>query len=477
MNRSFAAVDLGATSGRVVVGTFATEGFGLEEVHRFPNEPIFVEGVRCWNHRVLFEETLNGLTKAVAVANDRGAPLNGIGVDSWGVDYGLVDGESSLIFPARHYRAAQESTVESAKTLVPTDEAYRRTGIIESPINTSFQWVRDSQAGLLGPGVTALMTPDLWTAWLTGERRAERTIASTTGLLDWATKDWAFDLMDRYGIPRSIVTPLVDSGSLAGRTLPHITTRIGAHDPIQVFHVGAHDTASAFAAVTDSADNSIVISCGTWALVGCLHHEPLLDSRARSHGFTNEIAADGSALIVRNLSGTWLLDECFRRWAEDDAIGDPAALREELLAAVRGGNIEVRGTFDCGSPALVGTSDMPGEINRLYQEATGQGSLDRRQMIALILTSLAHSFQDTIEKLQELTSIAPKHIVMIGGGSRIESLVHLTSAVTGLPVIVSYQEAASIGSICIQAAAAGLFDSVQDARKFVATTLGDRRND
>jgi rhamnulokinase len=470
MKSSFAAVDLGATSGRVVLGTFDGDHFLLEETHRFANDPMIIDGVRCWNHEVLFEETLTGLTKAVNHATVIGSRLRGIGVDSWGVDYGLVDTDNNLTHPARHYRSTSEQVVAEATLDVPTDEAYRRTGIIESPINTCFQFVRDSNAGLLDDSVIALLTPDLWTAWLTGTRQAERTIASTTGLLDWKSQNWAFDLMKRYGITASVVPPVVDTGTSAGFTLPHITERIGSPHPIEVIHVGAHDTANAFAAVTDLDDDSMVISCGTWALAGRLHRAPLLDERARSCGFTNEVAADGSALIVRNLSGTWLLDECLRRWAEEDGLLDFSDLRADLLADAD--NLTVDGTIDCGSPALVGTTDMPLEINRLYRLHGHDQDLDRAHTVALILQSLAQSFQDTIDQLTKLTTLSPKKIVMIGGGSRIEQLVRLTGEVTGLPVMVSHQEATSIGNICIQAVATGIQPDLRTARAFVDANNG-----
>ena len=477
MGHSFAAVDLGATSGRVVVGTFDDDGFSLTEAHRFANDPIVVDGVRCWNHDLLFAETLTGLTKAVTIAENRRSPLRGIGVDSWGVDYGLVDASNSLVYPPRHYRTAQESVVHSATTFVPSSEAYARTGIIESPINTCFQLIRDADAGLLDGSRIALLTPDLWTAWLTGARAAERTIASTTGLVDWETGNWAEDLMDRYGIPRSAVPPIVETGSRAGQTLPAITQSIGAPEPIDVFRVGAHDTANAFAAVTDSTRDAIVISCGTWALAGRLHHEPILTAQAMAYGFTNEMAADRSALIVRNLSGTWLLDECLRQWAAQDGLDDLTGLRADLLRKAANDDVSIAGAIDCGSPALVGTTDMPGEINRLYTQDTGGPSLDRVHMVALILESLAQSFADTIGQLEELTGVRPRQVVMIGGGSRIESLVERTGEVTGLPVVVSHQEATSIGSICIQAAAAGVFTDVPQARGAVDATFTGSSDD
>lgn len=470
MTRSFAAVDLGATSGRVVLGTFGPEGFALDEVHRFPNNPISVDGVLCWNVELLFEESLTGLAAAMSRAAERESTLAGIAVDSWGVDYGLVDNESRLVAPVRHYRANEEVSVHRANANVPPSEAYARTGITELAINTCFQLIRDTGLGLLQPGVTALLTPDLWSAWLTGVHGAERTIASTTGLLDWATGDWAFDLMKRWGIPTTVLAPIAATGSLAGVTLPWITERIGAPRPINVYRAPAHDTASAFAAVTSAGSDVAVISCGTWALVGCLNETPVLTAAAERAGFTNEVAADGSVLLVRNLSGTWLLEECLRIWvAEANSPNAPniQTLRAQLLTAALDPAAQVQGTIDCGDPVLIATRAMPEEIIRLHQRTAAGGDLSRPQIVHLILHSLAESFARTIELTGEITGRPLQSVTMIGGGSRIKQLVALTEAATGLRVTVSHQEATSVGNICVQAVSAGVFDTIDQARAVV----------
>ncbi len=473
-NSSFAAVDLGATSGRVVLGTFGPDGFTFDEVHRFANTPITIDKVLCWNVEYLFDETLTGLAIAYARAMECGSALAGIAVDSWGVDYGLVDDTTTLIAPVRHYRAMEDSVVRLANDMVPASEAYARTGISELAMNTCFQFIRDARLGLLQPGVTALLTPDLWTAWLTGVRGAERTIASTTGLLDWSNHDWARDLMERWGIPVTVVASIVESGSLAGFTLAAVTERIGASNPIPVYRAAAHDTASAFAAVTSVDSDAAVISCGTWALVGCINATAVLTEDAERAGFTNQVAADGSVLLVRNLSGMWLLEECLRIWAADDADANPSSkrdtstdastLRTHLFTAAENESAQVVGTIDCGAPELIGTRDMPMEILALYRRTHGDTELTRPRIVRLILESLAESFALTIARTGEITGRPRREIIMIGGGSRIEQLVALTERASGLPVRVSHQEATSIGNICVQAVSAGVFDTMDQAR-------------
>lgn len=476
IKNSFAAVDLGATSGRVVLGTFGPDGFALEEVRRFANAPITVDGVLCWNVDYLFEETLTALTLAQSFAKQWGSTLAGVSVDSWGVDYGLVDDSTTLIAPVRHYRAAENSIVEFANELVPASEVYARTGITQLAINTCFQLIRDARQGLLQPGITALLIPDLWTAWLTGVRGAERTIASTTGLLDWETQDWAKDLMERWGIPGKVLESIVESGSRAGGTLPAITKRIGALNPIPVYRAPAHDTASAFAAVTSVNSDAAVISCGTWALVGCLNATAVLTEFAEQAGFTNEVAADRSALLVRNLSGTWLLEECVRVWADEDSC-DALTLRTHLYRAAQNESVQVKGTIDCGAPELIGTRDMPKQIHEIYNRTYVDIELNRPQIVRLILESLAESFARTIVQTREITGRALVEIVMIGGGSRIEQLVSLTERATGLPVRVSHQEASSVGNICMQAVSAGLFTTMQQARVAVHAYEKGNRDD
>lgn len=475
MSRSFAAIDLGATSGRVVLGSFTDDSFDLEEVHRFPNIPITIDNTRCWDTTSLFNETLTGIGKAASSARNRGDRLAGVAADSWGVDYGLVDPQSRLVAPARHHRAAEQSFVELAHQHVPREQAYRRTGIIDLAINTCFQLMRDSKQGLLAPGVRALLMPDLWTTWLGGERGAERTIASTTGLLDWSTREWDAELMAAWSIPVDVMFDLHDAGTTAGVLSPELSTRLGVGYDIPVFRAPAHDTSSAFAAVTDPDDRAAVISCGTWALAGCVLPQPVLTVDAMNAGFTNEMSADGSALLVRNLSGTWLMDECIRAWAKADGLGDITEFRRSLIDSAMAEAVNVRGVIDCGHPDLITTTDMPALIGQLYRDRFGAENLDRVHTVRLILESLAASFAETVDQIRFVTGTPIEELVMIGGGSRIEPLVDLTRKATSLPVRVSYQEATSIGNIATQAVASGLFESISSARNFISDNLKESR--
>jgi rhamnulokinase len=245
----FAAVDLGGQSGRVVLGRVHRDRLHYREVHRFANVPLEVitdDGPRWhWDTAALWEQTLDGLAAAVRAAAALGDRLAGIGVDSWGVDYGLVSAAGELIGPAIHHRSASADLVTAADALVAPAEAWARTGIEKAPMNTSGRLAADARAGLLAPGVTALLTRDLFTFWLTGARGAERTIASTTELLDVRTGDWALDLARRWGIDAAVLPPVVPAGSHAGVTLPNTTARLGADAPVPVYQVAIDHGADA----------------------------------------------------------------------------------------------------------------------------------------------------------------------------------------------------------------------------------------
>lgn len=465
MGNAFIAVDLGAQSGRVMLGTFTDDGFTLEQLHRFANSPITIDGVLCWDAERLFDQTLEGIALAVRAASDSGDDVRGIAVDSWGVDYGLVSSSGELVAPVRHYRATDMATMQVAAKRAPFDVAYSRTGIIESPINTCYQLVRDQHLGLLHDDITALLIPDLWTFWLTGARGAERTIASTTGLLDRTTGDWSTALLSELGLEAHALAPLVDSGTLAGDTSAEITERIGADAPIPVWHVPGHDTACAFAAVTDAGRAHAVISCGTWALVGVVTTQPVLSEHARALGFTNEEGAQGAITLIRNLSGTWLLEECVREWSAQFAEPTNELRTRLLTAAATITDDQLAGLIDVGSTTLLEPGDMPARISSLYAQSTGDTQpLTPAATVRLIIESLAGAFAATITAAGELTGQPVNGIHMIGGGANIELLIDRTRAVTGLPVTVGHSEATSIGNICVQAVASGMIPSLDDAR-------------
>jgi rhamnulokinase len=454
----FAAVDLGGQSGRVVLGRVHRHRLTYREVHRFANNPRAVTtagGTRWhWDTEALWEATLDGLAVAARSAGELGDRLAGIGVDTWGVDYGLVSSAGELLGPPVHHRSASDDLVTQADAMVPAKQAWARTGIEKAPMNTSGRLAADAGAGLLRTGVTALLTPDLWTFWLTGARGAERTIASTSELLDVRTGDWALDLAESWGIDPAVLPPVVPTGSCAGGTLPELTARIGADAPVPVYRVAAHDTASAVAAATSSAGDGVV-SCGSWALAGCIAAEPALEERARRGAYTNEASADGRILLLRNLSGLWLLESCLSAGVTS---GQRARRRAELLAAAEalpdGGPV-----VDPGDPALRAPGDMPARLAALAGR-----DLSAPETVRCILDSLAAAFAHSLATAADLTGVAMHRVHLLGGGSRVSTLARSTARATGLPVVAGPAEATSIGNLMVQAVAAGEFDSLDSAR-------------
>jgi rhamnulokinase len=454
----FAAVDLGGQSGRVVLGRVHGDRLTYREIHRFANRPLAAGARWHWDTAALWEETLQGLTAAVRAAGALGDRLLGIGVDTWGVDYGLVSAAGELLGPVVHHRSATDDLVTRADALVPPEQAWARTGIEKAAMNTSGRLAADARAGLLAPGVTALLTPDLWTFWLTGGRGAERTIASTTELLDVRTGEWALDLAGKWGIDPAVLPPVSAPGSLAGHTLAEVTSRIGAEAPVPVYRVASHDTASAVAAATSTTAADGVISCGSWALAGCLAAEPALDERARRAGYTNERSADGRILVLRNLSGLWLLESCLGAWATGD---DRVRRRAELLTAAEelpdGGPV-----VDAGDPVLRAPGDMQARLVTLAGR-----ELSPARTVRCILDSLAAAFATSLHTAAELTGVPMRRVHLLGGGSRVGALARGTARATGLPVIAGPAEATSIGNLMVQAVAAGEFGSLESARDAV----------
>ncbi len=462
---AFIAVDLGAQSGRVMLGVFADDGFSLEEVHRFTNTPVVVGADLCWDVEALFEQTLAGLALAVAAAKAAEAPIGGIGVDGWGVDYGLVDADLRLVAPVRHYRATTEETMREALSHVPDSRAYAITGIDPLPINTCFQLFRDARRGML-TGTRALLTPDLWTAWLCGAVGAERSIASTTGLIDRDTLHWSAELMAAWSIPADVLPDLVPSGTIAGWTTDRVTERIGATSPIPVVRCPAHDTACAFASIADPDDGQAVISCGTWALVGCSTKVPVRSAQAHALGFTNEEGADGAITLIRNLSGTWLLDECLRDW--HDTTGESTSDLRASLIAKAAERPSSQHTIDVSAIELLEPGDMPARLNAIHRREHGDRDLEPHELVRLIIDSLAEAFAATVRDAGDLTGHRLERIHMLGGGANIPLLVERTAEASGLPVHVGSPEATSLGNVCVQAVASGMMPSIAAARRRTA---------
>jgi rhamnulokinase len=458
--RAFAAVDLGASSGRVMLGRAGDGELGLTEVHRFPNRPVRVGGTLHWNILGLYREILDGLRAA-------GPDLTSIGIDSWAVDYGLLDPQGTLLGNPVHYRDARtDGVMEEVRTEVGSRRLYDVSGLQFLPFNTIYQLVAAARTEQLEQAETLLLIPDLITYWLTGEVGAEQTNASTTGLLDVRSQDWAHRLTALLGIPQRLFPPLRRPGDPAGTLRPDVAAETGLPGTLPVTAAASHDTASAVVAVPASGDRFAYISCGTWSLVGVELPTPVLSAESRTANFTNETGIDGTIRYLRNVMGLWLLQESVREW------GSPAL--PPLLAAAA----EVppfRCVVDPDSPEFLPPGDIPGRI-AAYCERTGQPApASPAETVRCILDSLALGHRAAVRRAMELSGQEVDVIHLVGGGSRNDLLCRLTADACGLPVIAGPVEATALGNVLVQARALGIVKDLAEIRALVAGTQPLRR--
>jgi len=455
-----AAVDLGASSGRVMLGRVGPNELSLRSVARFPNNPVrTIDGLH-WNVLELYRSVLGGLRAAARQDSE----LASVAVDSWAVDYALMHGDRMLANPY-HYRDERTGAgVAAAHALVAPEELYARTGLQFLPFNTVYQLVADRLAGSLDCAESMLLIPDLLTFWLSGAKVAERTNASTTGLLNVRTGGWDDALIARIGLPRSLFPALVDPGSVVGHLLPAVATEIDVAPGLEVVTVGSHDTASAVVAVPMTSDESAYISCGTWSLVGVELDAAVLTEASRRANFTNEGGVDGRVRYLRNVMGLWLLSESMRSWDQAGVASDLPALL--AAAAVVRGPATV---FDVDDPRFLPPGDMPARITQYCLEQGLQPPRTPAETVRSIVESLAVAYATTLKTAAELSGRSIRIVHIVGGGSQNELLCQLTADRTGLPVLAGPVEATAIGNVLVQARNQGLAtSSLENLRALVA---------
>ncbi|HTN55814.1 MAG TPA: rhamnulokinase family protein [Microbacterium sp.] len=437
--RAFAAVDLGATSGRVMIGRIGGDRLDLELVSRFPNGPVEREDGLHWDFGALFDSVVAGLAEAVR----REPGIESIGIDSWAVDYGLLR-DGMLLADPFHYRDDRTRRgVDDVHAIVPFAELYARNGLQFLPFNTLYQYRVDRR---LAQADAALLIPDLIAFLLTGRQVAERTNASTTGLLDVHTSQWDAELAGRLGLRTAVLPQLVDPGTTIGTLRAEFAERIGADLPVVA--VGSHDTASAVVATPLASPHAAYISCGTWGLVGLELPEPVVTDAARDANFTNELGVDGRIRFLHNVTGLWLLSETVRAWEDED--GATIEL-PELLAAAAAVSDDVP-LFDADDPSLAAPGGMPARISALLGDAA---PATRPAFARSIVESIAAAFADAVQTASALADRPVDSIHLVGGGSLNSLLCQATADRTGLPVLAGPVEATALGNVLVQARAAG----------------------
>ncbi len=464
MSGPYAAVDLGAESGRVVVGRLEGRRLSLREVHRFRNGPVRVAGHLHWDVLRMFEEILAGL----AAAAGEGAGLRSVGVDSWGVDCALLDRNGALLGNPYHYRDHRTDGVPARLfAKVPRAEVFAATGIQILQLNTLFQLyaMAEERSPSLAAADRLLMMPDLFHYWLCGEKAGEYTIATTSQCYDVAGKAWAGALMERVGIPAGIFPPVVQPGTRLGPLLPAVADRIGAPG-VQVVAPAAHDTGSAVAAVPARSARYAYISSGTWSLMGTVSAAPIVNESVRTLAFTNEGGVGGTVRLLKNICGLWLVQECRRIWAR---AGED--LGYEALAAMAAAARPFQAIIDPDHPSFNTPDDMPAAIQGSCA-ATGQPvPQGRADVLRVALESLAWKYRGTLRALESLLGARLDVIHIMGGGSQNQLLCQMAADACGRPVLAGPMEATAAGNLLAQAIADGALASWDEAREVVRSTF------
>lgn len=465
----YVTFDLGAESGRVVLGTVAEGRLTLDEVHRFPNEPQWVLGRFYWDTIRLFAEMKRGLASCVQEHVPPGASLDGMGVDAWGVDYALLDREDELLGLPYHYRDHRnDGMMEKTFALIPREEIYQATGIQFMQINTLFQLMsmRFQNSPLLDQAQSLLFTPDLLNFWLTGRKANEFTIASTSQCYNPTVNGWARPLLDKLGLPAQIFGEIVQPGTVLGPLHETVAKETGAGG-VPVIAPATHDTGSAVAAVpAETEEGWAYISCGTWSLVGVESPVPIINAQTLAFNLTNEGGVYGTTRLLRNVMGLWLLQQCRRSW---ERSGRTYGYDE--LAKLAGDAPPFSAVLNPDDDAFLNPSDMPTALAD-YCRRTGQMPPDGAAALArCIIENLALKYRWVIERLESVTGKPIRTIHIIGGGCQNRQLCQATADASGRRVLAGPVEATAAGNILVQAIATGQLASLTEGRALIRASF------
>jgi rhamnulokinase len=457
----FLAVDLGASSGRAFLGSFDGGRISLSEVHRFPNEPVqLVDGLH-WDALRIMHEVKQGLAKAARESRN----LESIGVDTWGVDFALLDRDGALVSNPHHYRDSRtDGVMERAFGRVSREEIYQTTGIQFLPFNTLYQLLAMEDSPLLEAADTLLMIPDLIGYWLTGEKASEYTVTTTTQLYDLASQDWARDLMQRMNVPERIFPEVLPSGTQLGVLLPEVGEETGL-GRLPMMSTATHDTAAAVVAVPADGPFSY-ISSGTWSLVGVETHRPVATKDGLRHNFTNEGGFGGTVRLLRNVMGLWLLQESRRTWVRqgrDYSYEELAHMAETVPS--------FGALIDPDHDDFLAPGDMPARI-REFCAKTGQTPVEEPGAVArCIFESLALKYRWVLERAEEISEQRAETVHVVGGGAQNALLCRLTADATRRPVLAGPVEATAMGNLMVQAFGRGYVSSLQEIRNVVRSSV------
>ena len=466
MEKVFGAIDIGASSGRVIAGTFVAGKISLNEVHRFPNGAVESGGILVWDFTKLMDEVRVGIANLSAHANGVGGSIVSLGIDTWAVDYGLVRDGQLLAQPNCYRDPLNQIGADDVHSRISFAEMYEIAGLQFLPFNSIYQLARQSKFNpeQLESATDIMLIPDLIGFLLTGKKATERTNASTTGMLDATTRSWSQEIIERAGLTQaaSKFPELRSAGETLGKVLPEFGDGL---KNTNVVLVGSHDTASAVVGVPADSDEFAFISSGTWSLLGSEIPAPILSEASRRANFTNELGVQNRVRYLKNLSGLWLLAECLREWKLETDLN---ALGNLLIEAA---SFDPDSLLDLSDVNLISPGNMPYKINRQLERA-GKNPLGKKhECVAVILHSLAKSYADNLGSLEILTDKVFDAIHVVGGGSQNALLSQLTANYSQKPVLSGPVEATAIGNLVVQMQAAGVVPmELSEARAIIANS-------
>ncbi len=454
---NYLAFDLGASSGRGLLGKLRNGVLELEEVNRFPNRPVKLRGHLHWDIVAIFQRLL----EAMQVLAERGERVDSIGIDTWGVDFGLVAADGSLVGVPYAYRDGRtDGAPQRAFQLLPWERLYEITGIQLMSINSVFQLfvMAEQKHPWLNIAAKLLFLPDLLNYLLTGRAVSELTIASTSQMLDARERQWSEEIFTSLGLPREIMPEIVPAGENLGPLSQDLQDETGLEVP-RVVATAGHDTASAVAAVPAEGEKWAYLSSGTWSLMGVELDEPLLSEQARDRNFTNEAGVAGKIRFLKNISGLWILQECRRAWGDSYSWDELTELARKARP------------FFClifpDDPDFLKPGDMPGKVKD-FCARTGQSvPEDVGQIVRVILESLAMRYKSVFSSLQSVLGRSIDTVHIVGGGSRNGLLNQFTANALGVQVTAGPAEATACGNMLVQAMAAGELSGLGEIRDVV----------
>ena len=454
------AIDFGASSGRAIVGTLIDGKITMEEVHRFPNDPVIINGIMYWDTLRQFYEIKKSIVKAKKVGD-----IESIGIDTWGVDFGLLDEHGELLENAIHYRDERtRDMLEKVFDTIPKDRLYEITGNEFMYFNTIFQMaaLKEKRPWVLERAKNFLFTPDLFNYFLTGEQKAEYTMATTSTMLDIHKREWSKEIAEALGLDMSFYPELIHSGTVVGTLKSDICEELSVN-PIKVVAVAAHDTQSASAVVPTQDDDFIFISCGTWSLYGTELNEPVINEKSLALNVSNEGGYGGKVNFLKNIAGLWMVQESRRQWMRE---GQEYSYSE--LEAMAKEAAPFPSYVDVDADEFVASGNMPRRI-REFCRKTGQKVPESiGEVVCCIYQSIAYKYKNVLEKIEYCLDKKYSTIHMIGGGIQSQMLCQMTANATNCDVFAGPIEATALGNLAVQFIATGEIKDIKEARKIVA---------